>query len=155
MPNNLTTTLAQLTFDGVDLQRSDLSVHLDLLEGLNDGLDVRGEDTVIPTARGRVARNRKADMRHLLLAGLIQGEGSSEALRLASWQSIRDELEATFDPEGLPATLSGVALDGSTRTIEARTVSSMYAPSEVPGVGTISFQLEAAEPDWQVTPESS
>lgn len=155
MPNSLPAYLSQLTFDGVDLQRADLSVHCDIVEGLNDGLEVRGEDTVIPSARGRTARNRKADVRHLLVACLIEGEGASEAERLASWQGLRDELEAAFDPEADPAILQGVALDGSTRAIDARTTSTMYAPSPAMGVGTLTVQLESVDPDWQVTPGAS
>lgn len=151
MPNALVAVLSSLTFDAVDLQRSDLSLHLDIVEGLNDGLDVRGEDTVVPSADGRVPRNRRADVRHIILAGILQGDGEREADRLASWQNLRDTLEATFDPTADPATLSGIALDGTTRSIDARTVAIVWNPSEIIGVGELSISLDAADPAWLVS----
>jgi hypothetical protein len=149
--NHLPVVLASLTFDSVDLQRSDLSVHLDIVAGLNDGLDVRGQDTVIPTATGRTPRTRKGDVRHILLAGVLQGTGSTEAVRLASWQNLRDELEAVFDPTADPATLVGMANDGTWRSIEARTVAIVWNPSTVFGVGELSISLDAADPTWEIT----
>lgn len=151
MANNLPATLTDLTFGGADLQRADLSIHLDIVSGLNDGKRVRGTDTVIPSMRGRVARNRIADGRDIILAGWLQGTGSSEANRLASYQNLRDEVEAIFDPEDAPATLVGQAQDGTWREIDCRTVSIVWDPAVINGVGQLSISLDAAEADWTVT----
>lgn len=151
MANDLPATLSDLTFGGVDLQRPDLSIHLDLISGLNDGKRVRGQDTVIPGARGRTARDRMADGRDIVLAGWLQGTGATEALRLASYQNLRDEMEALFDPEDAPDTIVGKAADGTWREIDARTVSIVWDPAPVNGLGRLSIAMDAAEPDWLVT----
>ncbi len=150
MPNNLAANLTSLTADGVDLQRSDLSVHLDLVLGLNDGMRVRGADTVVPGARGRTPRSRVSDGRDLLLVGLLQGAGDDEATRMASYQSIRDELEELFSLEADPFEIEGVAPDGSTRSITARPVALTWEQAPVHGVGTLTVSLDAAAPDWAI-----
>ena len=151
MPNNLPVRLSSLTFDGTDLQRSDLSVHFDIVSGLSDGLDVRGIDRVIPSAAGRTAYARVGDVRHIILAGTIQGTGATEDLRLASWQNLRDELEVLFDPTQDPATLSGVALDGTTRTIDARPQPGIvWTDPGVLGVETCVVILDSVTPSWGV-----
>jgi hypothetical protein len=152
MANAIPTPLSSLTYDGTDLQRSDLSVHLEITLGLNDGLDVRGEDSVVPGATGRIPRSREGDVRHLQLAGWVQGVGTTEAARLADWQSLRDELEALFDPTRDEATLAGEAWDGTTRTIEARPEPGIiWNQSEIPGVTQLSVALIATDPTWAVS----
>lgn len=155
MANSLPVALSSLTFEFTDLQRPDLSLHLDVVAGLNDGLDVRGEDTIIPSAAGRTSRNRKADVRHILLAGVLQGVGATNALRLASWQNLRDELEALFDPTAAPGTLVGLANDGSWRSIDARTIAIVWNPSSIMGVDELSIALDSVDPDWLITGDGS
>ena len=150
MANALRGTLVSLTYEGSDLRRSDLSVHLDVISGLNDGLTVRGDDTVIPGLTGRVPRNRKKDSRTILLAGDLQGNGTDEDDRLASYQNLRDEMEALFDLTAV-GTLIGQAADGTWRQIDARPELIVWDPAPVNGVGTISVTLISVEPDWQIT----
>jgi hypothetical protein len=146
--NSLPARLTDLTFDSVDLQRSDLSLHLDIVSGLNDGLDVRGEDTVIPSADGRVFRDRKGDVRHIVLAGIIMGTGATETLRQASYQNLCDEVEATFPLTGDPAVLEGTARDGTTRSIAARAINLIWDESQVFGMAQVSVMLDSVDPDW-------
>jgi hypothetical protein len=149
VPNNLPSRLTSLTLDGVDLQRSDLSLHCYIVSGLNDGLEVRGEDTVVPGARGQLARERVADVRRVVVRCDIQPVGVGEAARLAAAQALRDELEGLFDPEAEPATLEGVAWDGSTRSIEVRTEPGVvWDESRALAVEGATFLLTATEPDW-------
>jgi hypothetical protein len=82
--------------------------------------------------------------------GWLQGTGSTEAVRMASYQNLRDEIEALFDPEAAPATLVGMAADGTWREIDARTVAVSWDPAPVNGVGQLSIALDAAA-DWQTT----
>lgn len=151
MANGLEVALSAMTFQFADLQRSDLSLHLDIVEGLNNGLDVRGKDTVIPSAAGQTPRTRKADVRHILLAGILQGTGATEATRLASWQNLRDEVEALFDVVAMPGTLRGMARDGTWRTITARTTSIIWNPAPVLGVDELAIALDSTDPDWEIT----
>ena len=154
MANSLPAVLTSLTFKAVDIQRSNLSLHLDVIQGLNDGLDVRGEDTVIPSASGRIARNRKGDVRHILLAGILQGVGSTEAVRLGSWQDLRDEVEALFDPTDAPGTIVGKANDGSWRSITARTTTIVWNPGAF-GMDQLSIAMDSVDPDWLKTGDGS
>lgn len=148
MPNDLHARLRNLTFDAVDLQRADLSVHLDVMN-LNGGLDVRGKDTVIPSLDGRIARVRVADVRHVIVEGWIQGVGATEALRLASAQELLDELEALFSPDLDPNPLAGLAADGSTRTLLCRPQPGILWPDPiVPGVHKVSVLLDSVFPNW-------
>lgn len=153
MSNDLPAILSDLVFNATDLQRPDYSVHLDIVGGLSDGVEVRGKDTVIPGLEGIVARSRVRGARHLQLVGPIQAVGATEALRLAAWQELLDELEMLFDPAEDPADLIGTALDGSTRSITCRVEQGGYVriPSPVWGVETISVALIAYDPNWNVT----
>lgn len=151
MANGLPAYLTNLTFGGTDLQRSNLSVHLDIVFGLNDGLEVRGVDTVIPSAVGRVARNRKADIRHIQLTGWLQAVGATNALRDAAYQVLRDEMEALFSQVAAPATLSGLAPNGSTRSILARTDTIIWNESPVFALGELTISLDSVVPAWTVS----
>lgn len=150
MTNALPAVLSALTFGGADLQRADLSLHLDITLGLNDGLDVRGEDSVIPSAPGRVARNRQPDVRHIQLSGFLRGEGATEAEALAAWQTLRDEVEAIFNPL-LEDVLEGVGLDGSTRSITCRPGPIIWTEALL-GDGELTVALEAVAVDWDIEP---
>jgi hypothetical protein len=152
VPNGLPAYLRSLTYGGVDLQRSDLSLHLDISEGLNDGLRVRGKDTVVPSLAGNMPRNRVADVRDIRLTGWAQGGGATEVERLAAWQALRDELEELFTTVGEAVdriqTLEGIALDGSTRSIDCATEVVLWTPSEAFAAGVIAVQLVATTPTW-------
>lgn len=155
---SLPARLTGLQFDGVSLQRlsPSFTMHFDIEQGLNDGLEVRGEDSTVPGADGQVPRNRKRHVRHLVLKGLVMGRGATEALRQANFQNLMDELEETFALDADPATLEGTARDGSTRSIEARTTN-IVLPDEEPAmsVGYVSVMLDSVVPDWEVTGGSS
>lgn len=148
MPNALPARLANLEFAGEDLQRSDLRIHLDIVSGLNDGLEVRGTDTVVPGLAGQVPRDRKANVRHIVLAGWIQGTGTTEVERQADYQSSCDLLEATFSLVADPDTLQGTARDGSSRSIEARPTNLVWDDEPAMGVCHITVMLDSVEPDW-------
>lgn len=152
MANTLPAELTSLTFDGVDLQRSDLSIHFDITKGLNDGLAVRGEDTVVPGLDGQIPRNRKRDHREIELLGRLMGVGTTLEQQLADLQASLDELEEAFAADGSPAVLSGVARDGSTRTILARVISGGFVvgPEEAPGTRAVSVALTSVVPDWTI-----
>lgn len=151
MSNSLPARLKNLTFDGNDIQKSDISMHFDIEQGLNDGLEVRGEDSVVPGAAGRVFRNRERDVRHLVLRGILQGTGATETVRQGSYQNLCDQVESYFPLDDDPATLVGEARDGTWRAIDARATTIIWDPEPVFGVGWVVVNLDSVEPDWQVT----
>ena len=151
MSNALPVVLTNLEFNATDLQRSDLSVHLDIVMGLNDGIQVRGVDTVIPGLEGVVPRSRILGARNVQLVGWLQPPGATEAVRLAAAQALLDELTTLFDPTMDPATLTGVARDGSTRSIDCRPETGpIFEEWDVLGVYRVSVSLIAADPTWDV-----
>ena len=152
MANALATELSSLTFDGVDLQRSNLTIHLEVTQGLWELPEVRGEDSIVPGLNGRIPRNRVRDRRMIVLAGWVQGTGANETDRLASFTNLMDELDNLFRPDMFVSTadpiLTGTAWDGTTRSIAARPISLLPGPSPIPGVRPVTVTLEAVEPDW-------
>ncbi len=117
-----------------------------LVQGYLGGLAVRGKDVTIPGRRGRVAMNRVADTRTLLIEGWVTGEDMDE------WRFWSDTLHGIFDPEFDPIEIElippylGI---GDTRTITARTTNMI--PGPILGGGTFqrwSIELESTDPDW-------
>jgi hypothetical protein len=149
--NGLPARLRSLTFGGADVQKSDISLHLDIQSGLNDGLEVRGTDSLVPGLDGMIARDRKRSVRHIVLSGLIQGTGSTESLRQGSYQNLCDYVEETFQLDGSPAVLVGQARDGTWRHITARTTNIVWDDEPVFGVGDVSVFLDSVDPDWDTT----
>jgi hypothetical protein len=94
-----------MTYATTSLQRSNLTVWLEITTGFDDVAEVRGHDTVVPHLAGRIARNRKKDVRGIELTGWVQGTGSTEAARLSSYRDLVDELQTLFDPVRVPAAL--------------------------------------------------
>lgn len=155
MTNAISYTLSDLTFDTVDLQRADLSVHLDVTLGLDELPNYRGVDTIIPTADGRVSRLWKPDTLDIELAGVVQGVGATEDLRRGSFRELVEELKTLFVPGGAPSVLTGVGKDGMTYTINAKPIQSgalRWGPQRIPGVRDLTVILVSLDPEWVVTP---
>ncbi len=151
MSNGLSVRLTSLTFKGTDIQRSNLELHCDIVSGLNDGIELRGEDTVIPGAEGMMARTRVKNLRRVILRATIQPVGTDEDDRLAAWQTLRDEMETLFDPT-VEGTLAGVANDGSTRSIDVRPEDGwVWEETAAVGVETAVILMTAVDPNWQVS----
>ena len=89
-----------LTVQGVDVQRSDLSLFLEVAEGLGAGASVRGGDVLVPGLPGRRSRNRLADVLALELAGWIK------AASLSAYRDLVQELNLLFRPSRGPVELS-------------------------------------------------
>lgn len=151
MSNSIDTILRSLTFKGTDIQRSDFKIHLEVKRGFLESADVRGEDTIIPGATGRVPRNRKKDLRVIELEGTVRGEGATEDLRLSDFQDSCDALISLFDPAAATGTLSGTAWDGTTRSIVCRALPGNVWSMVLPGEATFNVQLLSVVPDWTTT----
>lgn len=140
-----------LTFDGVDLQRSDFSLFLEVVKGVNEGPRVRGVDTVVPGLGGRIARNRISDGFVVGLQGYVSGVGTGEDQQRKRFADRRAEIRALFDPTADPANLVATLEDGTTLTCAARTLPSMLWDQIVPSMARLSLELESLDADWTVT----
>ncbi len=104
--SNTVSDVTGLTYGGLDLQAADLSVHFWIEQGLYEQPDVRGSDSVIPSADGRVPRLRRVDVKRWVLRGLVQGTGVSYAAQKTNFLSSYNTLAAVFDPTLVPQTLA-------------------------------------------------
>jgi hypothetical protein len=95
---------------------------LRLVRGLDEGSRVRGVDTMIPGAAGRIAEERVGDGRTLEGIGWVAGTGGTPAEQAADFEAAMAELRALFDPTLDPGTLEVLLADGSTASIQARTM---------------------------------
>lgn len=140
-----------LTYKGTDLQRSDYTVFLEIVRGLDEVTDVRGQDTVIPSLAGRVARNRVADRRSIELRGWVSGTGATEELARSSYRTLVKELQTLFSPTAAAGNLVATLEDGTTATISARSLSIMWGDPVVPSHRPLSVELESIAPNWTIT----
>jgi hypothetical protein len=112
-----------------------------------EGPEVRGTDTIVPGLTGRIARNRVGDRWLIELEGMVAGTGATEALQRSSFLALADTVRTLFDPTAMPATLSALMQDATTRTIEARTLPTILWDQQVPSMARVNIQLEALA-DW-------
>ena len=135
-----------LTYDGFDLQRSDL----DLMFAITDGLDglplTRGDDPVIPFRRGRLPQNHVADRRPVVAQGWVTGRTPTAAI---AYRAYLDSLKAHLDPTGPPRTLVATMEDGTRRWISA-VPRNLIGGNDGMGSDFRSFSIEwdALDPFW-------
>lgn len=152
MSNALGYTLSDLKFNDVELQRDDLTVHLEIIRGLDELPSMRGADTVIPHLEGRVDRLWVADTLDVELEGFVQGDGATEALRRASFRTLMEELKVLFFP-GIVGTLSGLGADGQTyilNDVKAISEPLRWGPQDIPGYKVLNVLLVSNIPSWGV-----
>jgi hypothetical protein len=131
------------TFKGTTIQRTNREWWFDVREGLQSTPEARGKDTLVPSLKGEIARNRKLGKRKIELYGWVKGSSWSNY-----WTLVK-ELLALFAPDGAAGTLSVPLDDGSTATISAQAVSVLPEGNEAIGAARhFSVQLIAASPDW-------
>lgn len=113
--------MATLVYRATELR--DLTVRrcwFSVVSGWHDGIEVRGEDTVIPGLSGQTVRARVANLRVIHLSGTVFGTDE------ANWKAVMSTLEGIFDPALAPGALvvtnPYLGLASGTRTINARTV---------------------------------
>jgi hypothetical protein len=138
-----------LTYDGSDIQLSDLSIFLEIRRGLNEAPSVRGVDTIVPARAGRIAQSRINDMLSIELYGQVTTDPAetfaddARASYRDKWVGVRALFASNRDPTDLVATLE----DGTTQTISARPLN-IVVPNEIPGwFANVSIELEGFD-DW-------
>jgi hypothetical protein len=141
--------MAVLTYRATELR--DLAVRrcwFGIESGWHDGVEVRGEDWVIPAKAGQTEGARKDHVRVIRLRGLVLGTDE------ANWKAVCAELETIFDPAltsgSLVVTTPYKGLAAGTRTISAKTVN--YRTVErVPNHVTeydVTLHAIGDPPDW-------
>jgi hypothetical protein len=142
--------MAVLTFRGTELRDTSIrSCWGSIVAGWRDGVEVRGEDTVIPGKAGQTSRTRVDHVRIIQLHILVFGEDEDD------WDDVCAELEAILDPALAPGTLEangpykGLS-PGSTRSIQARTVNYRTVERVANLVSEYDVTLHAIgdPPDW-------
>ena len=140
-----------LVADGVDLTRSDARILGRVVRGLNELPEVRGKDTIIPGASGRVPRNRKLDRLMVEWEGMVMGAGVDEDAQREDFRDLVDSIRTLMNPVQDPYELVVTVEDGSTRSITARPVNVVWGPDDIPSYRTASLQWEAIDAaDWGV-----
>lgn len=148
----MTISAQPTAYDSTDLERTDLSLYLEIVEGLYGPPDVRGKDSIVPHLAGAIARNRKGNSRRLILKGWVAGVDTTEALARAHYQNTMDELAILFATDRAPANVVVTAADSTTRTIAARPLNWIITKETVPGLAAeLSVELLSVAPNWTVT----
>lgn len=139
-----------LTFDGTDVQDADFGIFLEIVRGLNEGASVRGTDWVVPGRAGRIAGNREGDRLPIELRGVVMGDGVGLAAQRADFAALREQVRALFPTDGDPAPLVATLEDGSTATIQARTINRAWIDGDADA--ELSIEMESVDPDWVIEP---
>lgn len=135
-----------ITFDGVDVQDID-GLFLEIVGGLSDSPTVRGIDVTIPGAAGQVARPRKFHERRPLLQGWIRGFGPNQDERQAVYRQGITAMLELFDATAVPAPLVLMLEDGSTASVDARTLQVATVELVKGEYANVSIEMLAVE-DW-------
>jgi hypothetical protein len=127
------------------------------VSGLDSGPQVRGVDTLIPSAAGMVPRNRVRHIRRIVLEGFVMGTGADHDAQRADFRDAIEEMRDLFDPTLSAGTLIVDLEDGGTATISARTMPEEpeWGEDSLPTYRALSVELEAVGDDWVITPAGS
>lgn len=143
MPNTL--SKVPIDYKAADIQRADLSLHLDIEEGLDEIADYRGGDRPLLGADGQFEGNRRGDVRRIVLRGWIRAADSS------GYRTLVKELHTIFDPK-VPGDLVATLEDGTTGTIRARADAIAWIDNERIGEQRgLRVHLSSIAPDWTYT----
>lgn len=119
-----------------------------VVSGLDDGLELRGVDTIIPGTAGRTERNRVRDRRVIEIQGWVRGTGASPG------DDLRDAMETLrtlFAPTRASASLVVLLEDAvRTATISCRPLpETMVEYTDNYAIG-MNVRFEALGNDWAV-----
>ena len=146
--------ITDLTFDSTVLMRTD-GLFLTIKRGIGEIPSVRGSDQIVPGRAGRIARARVADVLRIELEGVVGGKADlvTPVTEPAAYYALVLAMKALFAPTKVPKVLSCVLPDGSTATINARTIPPLLWDEEIAGrLARLNVALESVDPYWVVTP---
>lgn len=142
--------MAELTYDGTELRRSDKSVRFYITTGWVDvPADIRGTDTIVPGLSGRTRRPKVRDTRTVILSGMIMHAEPSGLLAIQ--EELGDLWRADAAPANLVVTGPYLGLDpGETATLLCATVNVAVADSELAFMRRYSWELVSLDtpPEW-------
>jgi hypothetical protein len=147
-----------LEFRDFGISGEDPDICIDLVEGYQLPVDVRGRDWIVPRLDGRIEGNRRPDLLILPLAGFVKGTGATPQTRLEDFNVNVTALMAVMDPSlgsgtlRLSAGYLGLPV-GSEATIEARVRNASpgkiqsypFAPLQL-----WTFELESLTTVWDI-----
>jgi hypothetical protein len=138
-----------LTYAGVDLQRSDLQIFLEIAVGLGEVPSVRGTDIIVPGLGGRIEGTRVKDVLPLELRGHVRADPAetTTAGARASFAANRATLRSLFASDRLRADLVATLEDSTVLTISARPLSIVWNEQVVSEFALLSVELEGYD-DW-------
>lgn len=136
-----------ITYRGTDVQDVD-GIFLEIYSGLNERVDVRGVDRVVPGSAGQVAYNRRGHRRGIGLRGFVRGSGANEDVQRDDFRANVDVYDSLFDPTLDPGALVLTLEDGTTRSIDARTLPGDIWDQKLPTFASVDVKLESVDPDW-------
>jgi len=117
--------------------------------GFDELPEVRGEDSIIPSAAGRTLRDRKFDYRVIEIVGWVMGTGATEALMRTDHRTAMNSLRTLFDPTQTAKTLT-VGLDNATvGSITCRPRNMVIIDKPSPTSWFMSVEFEAVS-DWSI-----
>lgn len=141
--------MAVLTYRAVEIR--DLATRrcwFAIESGWHDGIEVRGEDWVIPGKAGQTEGARKDHVRVIRLRGVVVGTDE------ANWKAVCAELETIFDPAltsgSLVVSTPYKGLPSGTRTISAKTVNyrTVERLANLVTEYDVTLHAIADPPDW-------
>jgi hypothetical protein len=146
-----------LEYRDFGISGEDDDICIDLVEGWDLPVQVRGTDWIVPKLDGRQFGNRRRDLLVLPLAGYVRGSaGATPQERLEDFNTNVQALMAVMDPKLDPGTLtlSGGYLglgSGVEASIDCRVNNA--APGRIQSYRMFPFQLWtfeliALEPEW-------
>ena len=147
-----------LEFRDFGISGENPDICIDLIEGYQLPVSVRGTDYIVPKLTGRQAGNRRADLLIIPLAGFIRGSGADTTERLETFNDNVTALMAVMDPSlglgTLKLSLGYLGLPvGSEATIEARVRNA--APGKITSYRFSpqqpwTFELESLSTVWDL-----
>ena len=140
MPNGL--SKIPITYKATDVQRADLSMHLDILEGLDEIAETVGGDQPYVGKDGQAEGVRRHSVRRIILAGWIRGATNS------AYRTLVKELHTLFDPK-TPGNLVATLEDATTGTIRARAIAIVWVdPERFGNTRRVRILMDSSAPDW-------
>lgn len=138
-----------LLYDSVDLQRSDLGIFCRIVKGLNETPTVRGTDTIIPSAAGRMEGLRVNDVLAIELECTVQADASETTAdgQMASFRANQRTLRTLFAPDRGRAELIASLEDGTIVSISALPLNIIGPESVTSMISKTSVALEGYD-DW-------
>ena len=121
--------------------------------GVDSGPRVRGVDTTVPAATGRIARNRVGDGRMVGIEGFVMGTGNTLVEQRDDFRDAIEQMRVVFDPTLSPGELEVILEGGTVATINVRTMPEEpeWGPYALPTYRTFSVEFEAVDDEWSLS----